>query len=586
VVSTNTTAPDRDGRDARDARPSAAPETQISRRTWLATAVMLVAAFMELMDVTMANVAIPSIQRDLNASYEQIQWVVAGYALAFAVALMTGGRLGDIWGRKRVFLGGLLAFMITSLLSGLAPTAGFLVAMRVLQGLSAAVMLPQVLASISVWFPAEKRQAAFGLFGAVSGIGGLSAPLIGGALINANLFDLDWRPIFLINIPIGLITFIAALLLVDESRAPRALRLDPLGVLVGALGVFLVVYPVIHGRDAGWPAWIWVMLVLAIPVFALFVALERAKTRRDGSPLVDLALFRERGFAAGLLVTVVFFMGVTAVAFVLMIFLQSGFGYSALRAGVALVPLAFGLILGSGISVNMSKKIGAPVLQIGAVVSAASSVWLAYALSRGTGGLGLWSILPPLLVLGVGIGLVVAPLNDIVLAGLPHESAGSASGLQSTMIQVGNAVGVALLGVIFFGLIASHADRSFDKVAAGLQRDLVAVGLPANAANDVTAATATCFHDRTHAKDPTATPPSCRTQGGAPADGQQKVEPVVSKAATTATRDDFASSIRRTLYYDAGFFLLAGLLVFLIPRTRRPATEAVPAGAAAVPTGP
>jgi EmrB/QacA subfamily drug resistance transporter len=447
VVSTEATTPDRDDRSA---QLSVSPGRRITNRTWFATAVLLVAAFMELLDVTMANVAVPSIRQDLGASLGQAQWVVAGYALAFAVALMTGGRLGDIWGRRRTFLIGLAGFLLTSLLCGIAPSPAFLVASRVLQGLAAAVMLPQVLASISVWFPAEKRAAAFGLFGAVAGVGGLTAPLIGGSLINADLFSLGWRPIFLINLPIGLITGVAAIFLVDESRSPQTLRLDPLGVIIGALGVFLVVFPFIQGRDAGWPLWIWILLCLAVPVFALFVAVERRKARRDGSPLVDLALFRRRAFVAGLLVTLVFFAGVTAVAFVLMIFLQSGFGYTPLRAGFSLVPLAFGVVVGSGMSIGLSRRIGRTTLQIGCLVSMAGAIWLSLVIGHEAEALRIWGIVPPLGVFGLGIGLVVAPLADIVLAAAPRESTGSASGLQATMIQTGSAVGVAVLGAIFF----------------------------------------------------------------------------------------------------------------------------------------
>jgi EmrB/QacA subfamily drug resistance transporter len=434
------------------AGPTAAAAGQVSRRTWLATIVLLIAAFMELMDVTMANVAIPSIQADLGASEQQIQWVVAGYAVAFAVALLTGGRLGDIYGRKRMFVIGLVTFMVTSLLCGVAPNAEALVASRVLQGIAAAIMLPQVLASISVWFPAERRKEAFGLFGAVSGIGGLAAPLIGGALIKADIFGWDWRPIFLINLVIGTGALIATLALVDESKSPQPLKLDPLGVLVGGAAVFLVVYPVIQGREADWAPWVWVMLAASVPVGALFVLVERRKTRRDNSPLVDLGLFAERGFPAGLLVTLVFFAGVTAIAFLLMIFLQSGFGYDALGAGLALLPLPAGLVLGAGLSVPLSQQLGRGVLQVGSLIAAGGSLWLGAAID-GNITLNAWDIAPALALIGLGLGITVAPLNDYVLGHAAEESAGSASGLQSTMIQIGNAVGVAVLGVIFFDLL-------------------------------------------------------------------------------------------------------------------------------------
>lgn len=551
---------------------TADPETpavgEVTRRTWLATAVLLVAAFMELMDVTMANVAIPSIQADLGASNQQIQWVVAGYAVAFAVALMTGGRLGDIFGRKRMFLTGLVGFMTTSLLCGLAPNASSLVTFRILQGVAAAIMLPQVLASISVWFPAEKRQAAFGLFGAVSGIGGLAAPLIGGALIKADLFGLDWRPIFLINLVIGTGALIATLALVEESKSPQPLKLDPLGVLVGGVAVFLVVFPVIQGREADWAPWIWVMLALTVPVLGLFVLVERRKTRKDGSPLVDLGLFTERGFPGGLLVTLVFFAGVTAIAFLLMIFLQSGFGYGALGAGVALLPLPAGLVVGAGLSVQLSTRLGRTVLQLGAVVSAAGSLWLAVTVGGGTT-LSGWDMAPSLAVIGVGLGLTVAPLQDFVLAHAPEESAGSASGLLSTMIQVGNAVGVALLGVIFFALIGDRADLSSATATPALRQELVSLGVPAGTTDEVVRGVTACFHDRANGSDLYEVPPSCAPVAGVPAQSQGQVQAAVMRASTDANRENFSSSMQRTLYWESGVFLLTALIVFVIPGRRR-----------------
>jgi EmrB/QacA subfamily drug resistance transporter len=449
-------APGAVGTEIPDAAITEPQEGQVGRRTWLGTAVMLVAVFMELMDVTMANVAVPSIHKDLGASFAQAQWIVAGYSLAFAAALMTGGRIGDIWGRKRVFMAGLVAFIVTSLLSGVAPDPSFLITSRVLQGVSAAVMLPQVLASITVWFPATQRQAAFGLFGAVTGLGGVVSPLVGGSLINANVLSLGWRPIFLINIPIGLAALAAARAWVAESAVPSSPRLDLAGALTGAAGVFLLVFPVIQGRTEGWPAWGWVLLGLAVPAFALFAVLELRRARQGRPVVADLSLFRRRGFSAGLLVTLVFFGGVTATAFVLMIYLQSGLGYSPFRAGLSLVPLALALVVGSGASVTASKRLGRTILQLGCLVSAGGAIWLSQVAANHPAGLSIWAIVPPLAVFGLGLGLTVAPLTDFVLAGVPLSSAGSASGLQSATIQVGNAVGVAVLGVIFFSLLAGH----------------------------------------------------------------------------------------------------------------------------------
>jgi EmrB/QacA subfamily drug resistance transporter len=556
---------------------------RVSRRTWLATLVLLIAAFMELMDVTMANVAVPSIQSKLGASYGQAQWVVAGYSLAFSVTLLTGGRLGDIRGRRPTFLAGLVGFVCASVLCGIAPNPDFLLASRVVQGMAAAVMLPQVLACISVWFPPGQREAAFGLFGAVSGLGGVTAPLIGGSLIDADIFGWGWRPIFFINVPIGLFVFLAALRLFDDSKAPRRLRLDPLGALVGALGVFLVVFPVIQGRDAGWPVWIWVMLGASVPVLALFAVTQRAKMRRDGSPVVDLSLFKIPGFSAALLVTLVFFAGVTALAFILMIYLQSGFGYTPFKAGLALVPLAIGLIVGSGLSIGLSQKLGRTTMQIGSAAGVGGIVWLATTIGDHTAHLASWDIVWPLAVAGIGIGIVVAPLNDFVLRGAPEESTGTASGLQSTMIQAGSAAGVALLGVILFGLLAGNSDSSADRALPRLRQDLVASGVAAPSAQSLTTGVRDCFHDRTHANDPNSNPPSCRTiyAPGQPA----QTKAAVAAATSAVARDDFSRSMQDTLYWGAGVFALAGLLVFFMPG-RRSTAQAGPSPAPGVTPAP
>jgi EmrB/QacA subfamily drug resistance transporter len=437
--------------------PDAAPADDVPRRVWAAIAIMLVGVFMELMDVTMANVAVPSMRGDLHASYDQVQWVVAGYSLAFAVGLLTGGRLGDILGRKRMFATGLAAFILSSLMSGAAPNASWLIGGRVLQGLAAAVMLPQVLASITVWFPAgKKREAAFGLFGSVTGIGGVVAPLIGGSLISADLFSWGWRPIFLINIPIGLAALAATLRWVPESSAPDRPRLDLPGAAVAALGVFLLVFPIIQGRDSNWPIWGWILLAASAPTFAAFAVLENRRARRGMSVLIDLTVLRRRGFSAGLAVTLVFFGGVTATAFVLMLTLQSGYGYSALRAGLCLVPLSVALIIGSGLSIGLSKPLGRIILQVGCLTAVGGALWLGSVVGGNASALDIWDIVPPLAVFGLGLGLTVAPLTDFVLAGIPEHAAGSASGLQATTIQVGNAVGVAVLGSIFFSLLTGR----------------------------------------------------------------------------------------------------------------------------------
>jgi len=280
------------------AEPGRAPGGADPRR-WIALAVVLTAGFMQLVDISIVNVAIPSIQRDLDATYSQIQWVLAGYQLAFAVMLITGGRLGDIYGRKRLFMIGMAGFTLASAFCGLAQNPGMLIGSRVFQGLMGAIMFPQILSVIQVTFPPRERSTAFGMFGATIGLATITGPLVGGLLIDANLLGLEWRPIFLVNVPIGIAALVFAARFLAESKAPRALRLDPVGVAIVTAGLLLLVFPLVQGRDVGWPLWTFLSMAAAVPVLAGFGVYERRKKARDGSPLVDPDLFRQRSFVPG-----------------------------------------------------------------------------------------------------------------------------------------------------------------------------------------------------------------------------------------------------------------------------------------------
>jgi MFS family permease len=257
-------------------------------RRWAALAVALLAAFMDILDTTVVLVALPSIQRGLQVGASTLQWTVAAYTLAFALLLITGGRLGDSYGRKRVFLVGLAGFTVASVLTGTAQDAGMLVGSRALQGAMAALMVPQVLSFVQVEFPAAERARALAVYGMTFALGGMSGPLLGGLLTRADLFGLGWRPIFLVNLPVGLLALAAASALVRESRAIRPPRLDPVGALLMSAGLLALLYPLVQGHDLGWPAWTFALMAASVPVLALFAAWERRKTRRDGSPLVEL----------------------------------------------------------------------------------------------------------------------------------------------------------------------------------------------------------------------------------------------------------------------------------------------------------
>lgn len=421
----------------------------------------MTAAFMDLVDVTIVNVAIPSIQREAGASFSQIQWITAGYALAFAAGLVTGGRLGDIHGRKRLFLVGIGGFTLASALCGFAANPEMLVASRILQGGMAAMMVPQVLSIVHATFPAHERGKVFGLFGAVVGLGAVTGPLLGALLTEWDLFGLGWRPIFLINLPVGIAGLLLGHRFITESKAPRALKLDLVGVALVTLGLLMLLYPLTRGRELGWPLWGYLTMAGALGVFGALVAYERRKTRIDGSPLIELSLFKVKSFAAGIAVQTVFGVGLGIFFLVWTLYMQIGLGWSALRAGLTGVPFSIAVSVAAGMSVQtLVPRFGRKVLQAGALVMGLGV--LIYIWEAGRYGLSIasWQMALPLVVMGAGMGLIVAPLTDVVLSEVPKEHAGSASGLINTVQQMGNALGLGLVSVVFFGAMGDRLAAS------------------------------------------------------------------------------------------------------------------------------
>ncbi|MEO3976156.1 MFS transporter [Streptomyces sp. CAU 1734] len=428
----------------------------------------MTAAFMDLVDVTIVNIAIPSMERDLGASFGAIQWITAGYALAFAAGLITGGRLGDIYGRKRLFLLGITGFTLASALCGFAVNAEMLVASRLLQGAMAALMVPQVLAIIHTTFPAHERGKVFGLFGAIVGLGAVSGPLLGALLTQWNLFGLEWRPIFLINLPVGIAGLLLGRKFIIESRAPQALRLDLAGVVLVTSALLMLIYPLTRGRELGWPLWGHLCMAGSLVVFAVFVAYERYKTRKDGSPLVELTLFRIKSFAAGIAVQLTFGLLMGVFFLVWTLYMQVGLGWSPLRAGLTGVPFSIAVSVAAGISVQkLVPLFGRKVLQAGALTMASGVLLYIWEAGRYGTGITTWQMLLPLVLMGLGMGLIVAPLTDAVLSEVPREHAGSASGLISTVQQMGTALGLGLVSVVFFRTIDGSLGGSGEGPALG-----------------------------------------------------------------------------------------------------------------------
>ena len=549
--------------DAQILAPDGAVSDSPDPRRWLTLVVLLLAAFMNLLDISIVNIAIPSIQRDLHASYADVQWALAGYTLAYALVLITGGRLGDAFGRKRLFLIGVIGFTLMSALCGAAQSPGMLIASRVAQGAFGAIMIPQVLSVIQVIFPAAERIKALAAFGITAGLGTVSGPLLGGLLTQHDLFGLAWRPIFLINVPVGILAVAASAVLVRESRAPRPPRLDPVGVALISAALLLLLYPLVQGRQLGWPPWTFVSMAAAAPMLAVFVGYERAKDRRDGSPLVQLGLFRQRAFAVGIAIAVTFFLGVTSFALILTLFLQIGLGFAPLHAGLTFLPFSAGVLLASGAAARLAPRFGRGVTMVGALVMAGGMAGLIETVRHFGGAVTTWEMVPALVVAGLGMGTVLAPLADILLAGVQRQDAGSASGIFNTSLQLGASIGVAVIGVIFFGFLGSQSAAAAATVSPQLRSSLAAARVPAPLAGRIAVQFGDCLHARLVATDPTVTPAACRLPGGQvlPAG----LSRVVAKAGGTAVRNDFAAALTRTLWFQVGVFLASFALMLALP---------------------
>ncbi|MFB7464131.1 MFS transporter [Streptomyces sp. NPDC056224] len=463
---TSKTSPGRENGPVREERTETAPASTngsptdgstADRRRWLALAIVMTAAFMDLVDVTIVNIAIPSMRQDLNASTSAIQWITAGYALAFAAGLITGGRLGDIYGRKRLFLIGIAGFTTASLLCGIAADPGILVASRILQGAMAALMVPQVLSIIHVTFPPHERGKVFGMFGAIVGLGAVSGPMLGALLTQWNLFGLEWRPIFLINLPVGIAGVILGRKFITESKAPNALRLDLVGVVLATAAMVMLIYPLTQGRENDWPLWGFVCMGAVPLVIVAFIAYEKHKIRKDGSPLVELSLFKVRSFAGGIAVQLTFGLATGIFFLVWTLMMQMGLGWSALRAGTTGIPFSIAVSVAAGMSVQkLVPRFGRKVLQAGALTMAAGLLLYIWESAHYGMEIASWQMAAPLIVMGLGMGLIVAPLTDAVLSEVPREHAGSASGLINSTMQMGNALGLALTSVVYFGVIENE----------------------------------------------------------------------------------------------------------------------------------
>ncbi|GLQ96889.1 MFS transporter [Dyella mobilis] len=418
-------------------------------RRWLALPILLTGAFLPPLDFFIVNVALPSIRASLKASSAELQFVISAYAATYAVFLITGGRMGDLYGRRRMFLFGIAGFTLASLLCGFAWSPQILLVGRMLQGMAAAALAPQVLASIRVMFPPHEQSRALGLYVATFGIAATLGQLLGGVLISGHWLGLGWQLIFLVNLPIGLAALISGFCLLRESNETRAPKLDLGGVCSLSLALGLLIYPLVEGREQGWPAWTYAMVAGSLAMFGAFVRYEARLARHGGSPLIDVQLFREGDFSLGILVTLGFYL-TSAFVLTYAVYLQNGLQRSALQAGLATVPFTVGYFCGSIVAARVIGMLGHRTLPLSCALQATGFAMVVAVVSHH---LERDALFPGLALAGLGFGVAMPALIRVVISSVETHHAGLASGTVITALQISAALGVAIIGGVFYGAL-------------------------------------------------------------------------------------------------------------------------------------
>lgn len=448
-------------------------------RRGLAIGILLFATFMDLLDVTIVQVALPAIGADLDAPGLTLEWVVSGYILAFAVALVAGGRMGDIVGRKRMFLIGIGGFTLASCLCAGAWSIAILIGARVVQGLFAAAMVPQLLATLQSLFAPKERAPWYGLIGATTGIAAVAGPLLGGVLVDADLWGLGWRAIFLINLPVGLVITVLAAIIVPETRSRHTLRVDAFGVVLLSAAILCLMVPLVEGRALGWPAWLAVPVGVGVALVIIFVVHCVRRQAADGSALLPLTLFRNRGFTAGVIAQAAFQGAMNAFTLPFVFFLQLAYGHSALGAGLNVLALSLGSMVATGFAVPLVPRLGKHLVTIGAVLMAGGFLWTFAIVSAEGPSFTAWAAAVPMAVAGVGLSAVVIPLVDVALATVPVDDAGAASGTLTTFQQLGAAIGIAVSMTVFFSAVGNDwsVANALDAFARSVVVAVVGLGI-------------------------------------------------------------------------------------------------------------
>jgi MFS family permease len=423
---------------------------------WWVLAIVVAAQFMFGVDAFIVNVAIPTIAAELHASPAQVESVIAIYLIAYATLVVTGGRLGDICGTKIIFIAGVLGFTATSLWCGLAQSGPELIAARLAQGATAALMVPQVLATLHLLFTDESRGRAFGIYGVVLGLAGAAGFALGGVLVTLDLGGLGWRVVFFVNVPFGLFIIVAALRIMPSVPRRPGTRLDIPGAIVLFAGLLCLIGPLLFGHDVHWAPWVWLVMAAGVAIVAAFPRLERAVARRGGMPLIDLALLADAAFMRGLCAAFFFFCANLSFYLVMTMFMQTALRIPPIYAGLVFVPLALTFVVASRHSAARARHRGTLVLIEGCAIQIAglAALVLTIAFLKVPSA---WLLALVLTIFGYGQGLVMAPLSGAVLSTVKPSSAGSGSGMYGTTAQIANATGVAAIGAVFFTIAATHS---------------------------------------------------------------------------------------------------------------------------------
>ncbi|MDR5756326.1 MFS transporter [Caballeronia sp. LZ035] len=434
--------------------------TTSSTRRWSAFAVLLVGAFLPPLDFFIVNVALPSIQSTLHTSAAELQLVISGYAAAYAVFLITGGRLGDLFGRRRIFLIGVTGFGLTSVICGLASSSAILILGRVLQGLSAAAMAPQGLASIHALFPENERARALGLYGAAVGLAAVAAQALGGALISADIFHLAWRVVFLINLPVVAAVLIFGLPLLPDVRGESPAPVDRIGVLLCALTLGLLIVPLVEGRELNWPWWACAMLIACPVVGVTFCKYEVAYARRGGVPLISMELIRRPGLMSGL-TGVIFFYVVSAFFLTFSVYLQAAVKMSPFETGLVFLPFGVGAFIGPLTTPLAIRLFGERVPAIGMMLEVAGCTLLAALVAGAPGQMpAQLPLIGAVALLGFGQGWALPTLVRSVINRAPVTGSGMIAGITNSALQISAALGVAVIGGVFFSVAGTSPDPS------------------------------------------------------------------------------------------------------------------------------